>query len=96
LHYQIEIYFHGHGYFRLRFRNIALRFWFKHVTGVGKKASSKHFGGEKFMKRIYAGILTVLSFSTIGAFAQTAPAPGAPVTGKTIQERKNNQQKRIS
>lgn len=48
------------------------------------------------MKRIYAGILTVLSFTAVGAFAQTAPATGAPVTGKTIQERKNNQQKRIA
>ncbi len=47
------------------------------------------------MKRIYAGILTVLSFSAAAAFAQTAN-PATPVTGKTIQERKDNQQKRIA
>ena len=44
------------------------------------------------MKRIYTGILALLSLSTLAAVAQSN---GAPVTGKTIHERKINQQKRI-
>jgi hypothetical protein len=53
------------------------------------------------MKRICTGILTVFSFATMAAFAQSgtttsgASATSTPVTGKTIQERKDNQQERI-
>ncbi len=49
------------------------------------------------MKRICTGILTIFSFATLAAFAQTSgtPTTSTPVTGQTIQERKNNQQERI-
>jgi hypothetical protein len=51
------------------------------------------------MKRICTGILTIFSLSTLAAFAQsgttTTPTTSTPVTGQTIQERKNNQQERI-
>ena len=51
------------------------------------------------MKRICTGILTVFSLATVAAFAQssgtTATSTSAPVTGQTIQERKDNQQERI-
>lgn len=50
------------------------------------------------MKRIGTCILTVFSLATMGAFAQsssTTPATTTPVTGQSIQERKDNQQERI-
>ncbi|HKV94381.1 MAG TPA: hypothetical protein VJW20_17675 [Candidatus Angelobacter sp.] len=49
------------------------------------------------MKRICTGILTVFSLATVAAFAQSSGAPttSTPVTGQTIQDRKDNQQKRI-
>ncbi|HZS27109.1 MAG TPA: hypothetical protein VFB76_07750 [Candidatus Angelobacter sp.] len=49
------------------------------------------------MKRICTGILTVFSLATVAAFAQSSSTPttSTPVTGKTIQERKDNQQNRI-
>ena len=53
------------------------------------------------MKRICTAILTVFSFATMAAFAQSGTptsgtsATSTPVTGKTIQERKDNQQDRI-
>ena len=58
------------------------------------------------MKRIYTGILAFAAISSLAAMAQTSGTPStttpatatstsAPVTGKTIQERKNNQQERI-
>src|SRR5215471_7944532 len=48
------------------------------------------------MKRICTGILTIFSLATVAAFAQsTGTTTTTPVTGQTIQERKNNQQERI-
>ncbi|HET9284665.1 MAG TPA: hypothetical protein VFR24_22160 [Candidatus Angelobacter sp.] len=48
------------------------------------------------MKRICTGILTVFSFATVAAFAQSStPTTSTSVTGQTIQDRKDNQQKRI-
>lgn len=48
------------------------------------------------MKRTTIGILAVLSLSAMAALAQTPTNPnGTPVTGATIQERKDNQQERI-
>lgn len=48
------------------------------------------------MKRITIGILATLSLSAMAALAQTPTNPNStPVTGQTIQERKDNQQERI-
>ena len=49
------------------------------------------------MKRICTGILTIFSLATVAAFAQSSgtPTTSTPVTGQTIQDRKDNQQKRI-
>ena len=48
------------------------------------------------MKGTYLGILATLSLSALAALAQTPTNPnGTPVTGQTIQERKDNQQQRI-
>ncbi len=48
------------------------------------------------MKRTFISILAMLSFASLASVAQTAPAStSTPVTGQTIQERKENQQKRI-
>lgn len=46
------------------------------------------------MKRIYLGVLATLALTAASALAQTT-ANGTPITGKTIQQRKENQQKRI-
>jgi hypothetical protein len=46
------------------------------------------------MKRTYSSILAILAFFTAGAAAQTTPG-GAPVTGQTIAQRKDNQRERI-
>lgn len=48
------------------------------------------------MKRRTISILAVFSFAASAALAQTpTPATQTPVTGKTIQQRKANQQKRV-
>jgi hypothetical protein len=48
------------------------------------------------MKRSTISILAVFSFATAAALAQTSPTPTQPaVTGKSIQQRKANQQKRV-
>jgi hypothetical protein len=49
------------------------------------------------MKRIYTGIFIVFSLATVAAFAQSSgtSTTSTPVTGKTVQDRKDNQQKRI-
>jgi hypothetical protein len=48
------------------------------------------------MKRTTISILAVFSFAAAAALAQTTTAPSqTPVSGKTIQQRKANQQKRV-
>jgi len=48
------------------------------------------------MEQTYARILAVLAFSAAAAIAQTTPgSSAAPVTGQTIEQRKDNQQQRI-
>jgi len=45
------------------------------------------------MKRTYAGILALIAFSAVTAMAQSSDS--TPVTGQTIEQRKDNQQERI-
>jgi hypothetical protein len=50
------------------------------------------------MKRTYLGILAMMAFSTAAALAQTTsstPTTSTPVTGQSIEQRKDNQQQRI-
>ncbi|HEY6272751.1 MAG TPA: hypothetical protein VIX19_12285 [Terriglobales bacterium] len=50
------------------------------------------------MKRTYLGVLAMMAFSTAAVLAQTAsstPSTSTPVTGQSIQQRKDNQQERI-
>jgi hypothetical protein len=50
------------------------------------------------MKRTYLGILAMMAFSTAAVLAQTTsstPSTSTPVTGQSIQQRKDNQQQRI-
>jgi hypothetical protein len=50
------------------------------------------------MKRTYIQILAILSFASTAALAQTTSSgstSGTPVTGASIEQRKDNQQKRI-
>lgn len=48
------------------------------------------------MKRTHIAILATLSLAASAALAQTTTTPsGTPVTGATIQQRKDNQQQRI-
>jgi hypothetical protein len=68
------------------------------VIGAGNKnkPGSHHLEDLEIMKRIGTCILTALSLASMGAFAQsTGTTTSTPVTGKTIQERKDNQQERI-
>lgn len=46
------------------------------------------------MKRTYLSISAILAISVAAAVAQTTPS-GTPVTGQTIEQRKDNQQERI-
>jgi hypothetical protein len=51
---------------------------------------------HEYMKRTYIGILATLSLAASAALAQTSTNPnGAPVTGASIEQRKDNQQQRI-
>src|ERR1700743_1563711 len=64
------------------------------VTEAAEAASAP--GGIATMKRTYTGLLATLSLSALAAMAQAPTNPnGTPVTGATIQERKDNQQQRI-
>jgi hypothetical protein len=49
------------------------------------------------MQRIYIGILATLSLAASAALAQSTPSTpaGTPVTGASIEQRKDNQQQRI-
>jgi hypothetical protein len=48
------------------------------------------------MKRTYIGILATLLLAASAALAQTPTNPnGTPVTGASIEQRKDNQQQRI-
>ncbi len=50
------------------------------------------------MKRTYIGILATLSLAATAALAQTttpSTTSGTPVTGASIEQRKDNQQQRI-
>jgi hypothetical protein len=50
------------------------------------------------MKRTYLGVLAMMAFSTAAVLAQTTsstPSTSTPVTGQSIQQRKDNQQQRI-